>query len=230
MKIVFNLFLVSSAVLSAGQLALGQGTFQNLNFESANVPSIPSDHTTQVLTSDALPGWTAYAGTNQLLQIWYNGISAGSASVGLIDRHTYIWGEDVIGGNFTVTISAGINPDRTGDSSAAIAQSSLVPVWANSLWFNASWTAGDLAITFEGVHIGFYPQYVGPNYTTYAGDISAFRGRLGELRFTEEPISSRFSTVLLDDISFSVQSIPEPDMLRLFGLGALLFGWRRLRR
>ncbi len=60
MKIIVNFTFAISvfAILAFSQPIHAQGTFQNLNFESANLSGYsPGNH---VPVSDALPGWSAY--------------------------------------------------------------------------------------------------------------------------------------------------------------------------
>jgi PEP-CTERM motif len=218
------------AVLFSAQFAAGQGTFQNLNFESASVPNIRSDQTAFVLTTDALPGWTTYSGPYQQSQVLYNGISLGGALVSLVDRHTLGYSNNVIGGSFTVTLDSGsifINGNQILVS-AAIAQSGMIPGGSMSLRFDASWNVGALSVTFGGHVLPFYALSSGPNYTRYGADVSAFAGQSAELRFTEQPNPppSVFTIAFLDNIFISPEAIPEPSVLGLFGLVALLFGWR----
>src|SRR6266478_1815757 len=65
-------------VVSTGRSA-GQGSFQNLDFEAANLPTVPSGQSGGlVLSSDAIPGWTAYYGSSQTSQILHNDLSLGA--------------------------------------------------------------------------------------------------------------------------------------------------------
>src|SRR5437763_8070979 len=86
----------------------------------------------------------------------------------------------------------------------SIAQTGVAPASAKSLWFRASQLQfghiGDLQVTFAGHDVPFIQMDAGSNFKTYAADITAFAGLSGELRFTERPLSSQFSTVALDDI------------------------------
>jgi hypothetical protein len=60
MEFFFSLFL----------RALGQGAFQNLDFEES---AVPQDSQTNVVSSlDTFPGWTVYASTNQLNFVGFN--------------------------------------------------------------------------------------------------------------------------------------------------------------
>ena len=141
-KCCFTNCLYYAALFSA-QIAVGQGTFQNLNFESATVPVVPPNQPVQVLTTDALPSWTVYADIYQQSQMWYNGESAGGALVSIIDLHTFALSNDVIGGSFTVTLDSGtyfINGDINQGivASAAIAQTGTIPNGMKTLLFKFS--------------------------------------------------------------------------------------------
>jgi hypothetical protein len=207
----------------------GQGSFQNLDFESAIVPNVPPNQSVQVLTTDALPGWTAYAATYQQSRVWYNYLSGGGALVSLVDLHTQFYSNSVIGGYFTATLDSGsifINGNQTLVS-AAIAQPGTVPSGARSLVFDASWNVSALQVTFGGQALPFYALSSGSNYTTYGADVSALAGQTGELRFTEQPNPppSVFTIVFLDNIQFSDVVVPEPSTIGLFALGGLFLGW-----
>jgi len=225
------LFLATCLIASQADLQ-AQGMFQNLDFESASVPVVPSGQIIFLPAGDAIPGWTAKTGTNSEPLVMYNGVSAGSAQVSLIDSHTSSYSNNVLGGNFTLTLDAG---ERTfGIVSASIAQTGVLPATIKSVWFNASQLQfgqiGDLQITFAGQDVPFIQMSVGSNFTTYAGDISAFAGLSGELRFTERPLSSQFSTVALDEIYFSNVAIPEPSFTTLSALGTVILTLRLVGR
>jgi hypothetical protein len=74
--------------------AAGQGTFQNLDFESANLAGYPApilgQAATSVPVSDGLPNWSpSFSGTSegiiQLNQVWYDGLSLGGAAISVVD-------------------------------------------------------------------------------------------------------------------------------------------------
>src|SRR5439155_26735363 len=121
---------VSSCVLFVMAFnAVAQGTFQNLNFESANVS--PANARGFFPITNVLPNWTGYLGTNQVSQAFYNGVSAGAALVSLISSNTPFSEDQVIGGKYTAVLATG--EDQVINSSgaivsAAIAQGSLVPL------------------------------------------------------------------------------------------------------
>jgi hypothetical protein len=72
----------------------------------------------------------------------------------------------------------------------------------------------------------------GANYILYGADIHAWEGQTAELDFTafaQRPhIGDTY--LYLDSIQFSAQGVPEPGVLGLSALGALLVGWRGLAR
>src|SRR6185295_16566553 len=114
----------------------GQGTFQNLDFESANVPDIPQGQNGGfVPTNQALPGWSAYLGGNQVNEIGHNGFSTGGAIVSIQGPH---WlSSQILQGQYTVSLAAVYNPlgvpGFTDD--AAIGQTGQIPLGAKSLIF-----------------------------------------------------------------------------------------------
>src|ERR1700722_19387750 len=88
MKTVKLTILVTMVMLV--QSSEGQGTFQNLNFESANLSPTPSSGPPlYVPIASALPGWIAYTGADEVTQVLQNNYTLGQASV------------DIFGPNYT---------------------------------------------------------------------------------------------------------------------------------
>ncbi len=222
--------LILSALLVRG--AGGQGAFQNLDFESVQISTPDQDGFFPF--GAVFPGWTGYLGTNQTAQAFYNGFSLGGALISLISPYGPNPAENkyAINSSYTAVLSAGevITLPSVVLVPAAIAQSSLVPVNAQSLRFSLgflTYTNGFL-VTFNGQSVPFVPLSTGANYTVYGSDISAFAGATGELQFTERPAVQGFAKAYLDEIFFSPEPIPEPSLFGLFTLGGLLLGWRFL--
>jgi len=227
-----------AVALASGTVANAQGIFQNLNFESANVPaSGPQPYGTFVPIGSALPGWRAYLGTDQQTQVGYNAPANSTASITLIgptwdatDSGRY-GGVGVIGGNYSVDLQTGASPTMPGTSeNASIAQNGSVPSTAQSLQFDAYETT-PLSVSFNGnalvpVALSSGVSADGVPYTSYGASISAWSGQTGQLEFTAD-FNGSFNFVVLDDIAFSTQAIPEPSPLALTGVGALVFALYR---
>jgi hypothetical protein len=220
-------------LLVIGQLTIGavfgQGTFQNLNFESPIAPLIVSPNSGTVPFANAFPGWVGYEGTNQATRARFAGVNLDNATLALLTNT--IFSAPLIEGNYTAVLQAGRNPVISGTPllvSASLAQTGLVPADSQSLLFKAFTAGTAFAVSLAGVNIPVYTLETFPTYTLYGGDISAFANSVAELRFTAFPNNYPGSTVFaLDSIQFSNQPIiPEPSTLSLFGLGALLLGWR----
>jgi hypothetical protein len=226
-----NLLVLSASILLVPRIGFSQGTFQNLNFESANVPFVPQGQPGGfVSVSDGLPGWTAYLpGVTTVNQIGHNSVSIGGAA---IDIEGPQWdSSQILQGNYTVLLQSGLNSGNGQPSlTAAIGQTGLIPSTAQSVGFFEGF-GGNLHVTFNGQPIPVVPLGAGTNFVVYGGDISAFAGQTGELRFTspESPLNGQ-GGALLDNIFFSIQPIPEPSALGLFAVGLFIFSWRSLSK
>lgn len=224
----FQIFAFTSVIYICAVHASAQGTFQNLDFESANLSGTPSStQDVYIPIANALPGWTGFFGANQATGVLYNDITAGAANISLISSSaTNGIARSVIGGAYTAVLQSG---DVTGGpASAAIAQTGLVPTTAKSIIFDANIdsVAGFLTVSFNGQNIAFSPLSTGANYEVYGGDISAFAGQTGELRFTENPTAADpFAYAFLDNIQFS--TVPEPGTCALILCGVVAFGVAR---
>jgi len=212
---LMNAIVVSLFLALGGQTARCQGFF-NLDFEQPITPLNPVNF--EVATSNALPAWTAYAYGNPQSSIVYNTVSLGAAAVSLQGPGSL---EPILQGSYTVILqgSSGGPP-----GSAAIGQIGQIPLSAESLVF---WGYVGLDnVSFDGYTLPLVQIGSTAHYNIYGADISPFAGRTGELLFTAPPSYME----LVDNIQFSSQAIPEPGIYALSALGALLAGWRVLRR
>src|SRR5262245_44071430 len=93
-------------VLLAAFSSLAQGTFQNLDFESATVAPIPAGQSDYFVTFDeALPGWTGFVGTNQATYVWQNDVSLGAPNIAILGPY---WSYNtIISGQYSVLLQAG---------------------------------------------------------------------------------------------------------------------------
>jgi len=212
------------AVLLGPAVAIGQGTFQNLDFESALNPN------------GSLPGWSASFsndnGTSFLTQIMYDGISLGSAFITINDTH----GQEGVGGplqgNYSLLLAGGNNFMSGGLTSSTISQTGLIPSGTMSILIDVE-AEHAFTVSMGSQAINMVPLQTFSTYTLYGGDISAFAGQSAELSITSPfvlPPEDNPNMVLLDDITFSTQVVPEPSIFALSALGALLLSWRVLGR
>jgi hypothetical protein len=200
-----------------------QGTFQNLNFEEAQiVPVLDTPFYPYAVTvADALPGWTVYYGTVQQTQILYNAPTVGGTTAVVL----YALGYQspgapppVIDGNFSVLLQGGVI--NGASAAASISQTGQIPAGTHSLLFDLG--LGPLTppeVLIGNQQISVMPVGSGPNYTIYGANISAWAGQTEELTF-----SSPGGNFLIDDISFSDTAVPEPSPFVLASVGALLVG------
>jgi hypothetical protein len=211
--------------------AHAQGTFQNLDFESANVSGAPQS----VPVGTALPGWTAFAyttniGTVVLPTVWYNGISLGGAGISLVDSNNI--GFSPLQGKYSVKLFGGGTIGAL--TSVGISQSGLVPAGSRTLLVDVLLSWGPpFGVTLGGETVNMVAQQTFPGYTRYAGDITSLAGQVATLIISEPPALTAWSqpsAIELDNIQFSPVPIPEPGLLGLFALGALLVGTRHLNR
>jgi hypothetical protein len=207
------LAVVLSALSVLG--ALGQGTFQNLNFEAANVPIVPAgQYGSDVAVSNGVPGWDVYIGGFPRPTMFHNNLSLGGAAVAIYGPQWFP--DQILEGNYTVSLQ----PSTAGPpTTAAIGQTGRVPATAESLMFYGT---GAYTVTFAGQPIPLVALGSTSTYTIFGGDISTFANQTGELLLQ--------GGGLLDAIQFSGQRIPEPGIFGLSALGTLLLGWPLLRR
>jgi PEP-CTERM motif len=220
--------LLIVALVCADQNLRAQGNFQNLDFESAIIVPIPGDVYGRVEFAPAFPGWTGYIGTNQVPLALHNNIFLGSAGLGIMEESGGGFHTPVIEGNYMAVLQAGVGgPTGTNRLSAAIAQTSLIPVNSQSLLFKTgSSITGPFEVTVGGQTISMIPLLNTATYTVLAGDICAFAGQTHELKIAGLPGNFVFT---VDSIVFSSQPVPEPSALGLFALGGLLLIWKRRR-
>jgi hypothetical protein len=210
--------------------------FANLDFESANPTGYPRN-SSNVPISAALPGWTAFSiqpssGTSPSSQIWYDAISLGGAIISVNDANTGFgfagFGFAPLQGSFSAFLFGGLF-----QQSVAISQTGLVPGTANSIQMEIGNYGGIGAFTVavNGQNISMIPLANFPTYTLFVGNISSYANQVSALTITALAVQSGPgpNPVLLDNITFSSQSIPEPSEFALTALGALLLGFCRWR-
>jgi hypothetical protein len=198
----------------------GQSSFQNLDFEDANLA--PTTYGGLVAATDAIPGWTAYLGTDAQTQVLQNDVTLGNASIDILGPG---WPyPDIIEGDYSVGLQPGNYPPLDGQLvGASISQNGLVPADAQSLQFKLRYL-GPFAVMLGGQTLSLVPLGTGANYTLYGANISQFAGQTQTLTVA---IPAQPNTLaVLDSIVFSSEAVPEPSTFVLGALALLIFRWR----
>jgi hypothetical protein len=221
---------VSVAWLITGLWAQAQGTFQNLDFESANLSPIPSgQYGGEVTITSALPGWSASIGGVPVTQVVQNNYTITGPSVDILGPAWNALYPGIIDGNYTVFLQS-LEVPGTIDY-ASISQTGMIPGGAESLQLKA-WsvqTTPGFSVSFggnilSGIALSTGQSPSGQTYTLYGFNIASYGGDSGQLTITATvPSGYGQSEVEFDDISFSSQAVPEPSPLALTGVGALVF-------
>src|SRR5437016_2809094 len=119
--------IIYAFLLFPAGLSMAQGTFQNLGFEDAiyNVPDVPSGQGgSPVSALDGIPGWTAYYGTNQALQIRHNDIALGTVSISILGPN---WtGPAPLQGFYSVLLQSQSGISSIPAGTASIAQTGTI--------------------------------------------------------------------------------------------------------
>ena len=209
-----------------------QGNFHNLGFESSTLVPVPGAPPCYYF-AQAFPGWTGYIGGVQDGLVTYDSVPMSTAGFAIVDSG-FIGpsGGGLIDGHFTAFLMSGA-AGVGGQADAKLEQIGLIPAGTQSLLFKARLFSAPLdyfGVSLDGQALSLTPLQSGPNYTLYGADIHAWAGQTAALAFTSfypHPQVGQIP-VYLDAIEFSPQSIPEPSVLGLSALGALLLGWRIL--
>jgi hypothetical protein len=187
---------IAIAALMCSHPVLAQGTFQNLDFESANLTPIASGQPgVEVPITSALPGWSGDIGSSPVTQVFQNGFSTGAPGIDILGPY---WSSppQVIDGNYSVALQAGLIGGNI-PSTASLWQDGTIPAGAESLQFRS--------LNFEGITPPLV-SFAGDNLSLfllpsgmYAANIAPYAGQSGQLEFT----ATFYNWMELDDISFS---------------------------
>jgi hypothetical protein len=225
MRLATPAWLLSGlALLLGASCATGQGTFQNLDFERATIAPTPvGGGTYPADPAQCFPGWTV-GGSGQYLAVMYNDLSLGAPAICLMGpTFPNSVGYTPLQGSYSVLLyydNPSIVPPPT------LSQTGLVPATARSINFLVGNGETGGAVSMNGVNIPLVPIPGG----RLAGDISAFADSVAQLTFSISPSRVGDNGMYFDDIQFSTSVVPEPNILTLSALGALLVGWRALGR
>jgi hypothetical protein len=207
--------------------------FINLDFESVILPLPEPDPLEGTVPAElAVPGWQVPVIGCQSDAVLYNSFYLSLAGVSLYSRSYDPF--DVIQGNFSVLLYSGLVCPLPTGADATIAQTGLVPYYARSLEIKVSRFPVPFSVMLGGESISMMQMSTGPNFLLFAGDISAHAGLEQELRITVPYVGTaprgQAYSVLIDDIVFSRNLIPEPRAWALGGMAVLIYASRRLLR
>jgi len=195
----------------------GQSPFQNLDFEDGVFISIPGDPY-GVRFGPAMPGWTGSYATNVTGRITYNTLSLGTAKISILGPDNPA--ANRLHGHYYLVLQYGSNPYGVPPQiSPSLVQTGMIHATARSIrFYSTSPLSSPFLVSFHEQPIGL--SLFGPatdaNGEAYiwGGDISAFAGRTGRLRFN--------GSGFLDYIQFSPTPIPEPSVAMMLAPGMLL--------
>lgn len=199
--------LTAALFVVGGQRSFSQG-FVNLGFEDAVIVRDPTSIYQAVFTSSAVPGWSIYGNFLGPSTMLYNTATLSLPSVSIHDGTPPI-GVVAWEGTYSLSFQA-FAPVAIGQVGTLPDDAQVVTFWGEDPSFT---------VTFAGQPIALTVLSSTASYTVYGGNISAYAGQTGELRFQGNGV--------FDNIQFG---IPEPSVFSLFGLGALLLGWHWHRK
>ena len=217
--------------------ANAQGTFQNLDVESAQIVSAGSQDPSVVQFAPAFPGWSGYVGTNGTGVALYNSAYLDDSGFSIIDQGWHLFGPPgPLAGNFSLLLQGGVAPGTLNPVSATMSQTGLVPANSQSLQFKAWYSTPfpPLSITLGGRPLPLTVLSSSTSYTLLGADVRSLAGQVAELDltvFTTQPHTANID-VFLDDIVFSATTIPEPGTFAIIAAGgafALLLSGTRGR-
>lgn len=223
--------------LSATAVAFGQGAFQNLGFEMANVSNPDLLHS--VPFSSAFPYWQAYGvhdvpsvPPGALTRAYYNATDMDQMTIGIYDAGGPA--NHPVFGRYTAYIEADLGSFRQGY--IYLTQTGLIPADARSIRFvSASYSSlagvsAQLSFSLNGTSISSIPLAIDPSYVLWGADVSAYAGSSAQIGFTVSALYPFADTtdphvfvgVGLDSINFSTTPVPEPRAAALSMAGVLL--------
>jgi hypothetical protein len=195
-----------------------------MDFEAAGNQTIPPS-AVWLTWSLAAAGWQHAAGANTFFVYHDTPPADLTQSYSLVDSSSSDW--TPLAGNFSLALSSGYYSPQGNSSwvNAEISQQGLVPSNAHSFQLLAE---GNFTVFLNSTEIPM--SNLGGNL--YSGDISEFAGQVVTLEIASASTQTQ-DPVIVDSLTFSTQTVPEPGTLALLGLGFVTFfgsGYRLMPR
>ena len=210
--------------------------FSNLDFERW-IPSepIPGDPYNRYPASRAIPRWTPGTQNASDIPVLINERGLNAAGVSVYTLVGYPAGSIppasvVLQGERSAYLQAGVELPDGPLVSSSLWQSGTVPDGMQSLEFLVGADHSAFTVSINGV-LGQVTQLGEPTEPTrnpairYALDLQGMAGREIELKFTVgfDP-GEVVGGMVLDELSFSPNQVPEPEMIALIGVGVGFLG------
>jgi hypothetical protein len=161
-RLLLSLILLITSV----RLCSSQGTFQNLDFEAAEVTGYTPNY--PIPTSSAFPNWQAIYGTTPTSQVSFDGISIGAAEISIVNDYP-AFGLVPLQGNYSAYLFSAPSTTTT------LSQSGLVPPGTQSIQMDiVERNGGSFTVALDGTTINMVRWQTLPNCTVYAGNVSAW--------------------------------------------------------
>ena len=212
-----KLLLASICVVLFSCSVQGQGNFVNLNFEASTLATLPpGTYGSEVSSTDAIPGWSAFLDTNEVTQVLQNNLTLGNASISILGPH---WSfPNIIEGQYTLVLQPGAGSG--GLVSASVSQTGLVPLTAQSLEFKA-FGHTPFSVSLGGQALDVVALGSGANYFLYGASIpGSYAGQPASLTITA--LAGPNSADYFDSCAFLSSPIPEPGILGILFTGLLV--------
>lgn len=204
-------------------LSAGGQSFGDMDFESIGASQIAPDGI-WLGWSLAAPGWQHAQGGDSVF-VYHNTPPQNSFAqyYFLADSASTQW--EPLAGRFSLALVSGhFNRSDPGSPwvNAFIEQEGIIPAGTRSFTMLAT---GDFSVSINSQPVTM--TSLGGNL--YAGNVSEFAGELASLRIMNDSSDTQ-EPVLVDNLSFSPQLVPEPSTMALLGLGAVGLLLRNRRR
>jgi hypothetical protein len=237
----YRVFVFLTIICCCVCTSLFAAPFQNLDFEQGSFQAPPANYTPSaplagpfpISAAAGLPFWTAREDSTICTAIWGNVGGLNETSVVLLSSAVAFPPPSPapLDGIYSAGLTAYANAPSGFFTTASISQIGDVPANAKSIQFLMVAGSNPL-VTLNGSAISLIPISTNGNLVTMGGDVIAFAGTNAELTITAAGTPGGNSLlagpfVVMDDIVFSPNPVPEPSAIALLILGGVGLLMRR---